>query len=364
MLVDFDNAGWGGPPEDGYGFVHDITMHASGGEGGGSYFETTIPGELVDDDEVSSGLYLGYPRLDRTGIIGARVDLSVADSDGWPLIEVWEGDWIAGVYVVGGELQVFIVNPDDLSDVALTDLTYSFSASTFQLVELKWTVSSLDTATNLLNSDGFVELRIDGDVVGTATGLRVGHHLPEGWTRDVQYNVVIVNPHGKMSWFYFCDGSSDRNNDYLPSGLQIYTRFPQTGHGKYNELALSTGTDAGALVDDATSDNDSTYLYSIDGFDGAARKTTMECADFPDVPLTKQIIGLKQVASGKKLDSCFHGFRPIMVRNNLDRFGPVFYPIGVGYFNWQIHVWELDPYTNKQFKSSNVNTTQFGEVVG
>lgn len=347
-LRNFDNFGNGGPVEQDYGYVLEAVLSAGTGIGGTYSLRTTT----AKTGEFNNGVYEGFASQDRTGIKGVWSNFTVAGSDS-ALIEVWQGDVAVAVKPTGTSLQVWTVNGGTLHTEAS-----AITASTFKLIELKWRMSSLD-AGNALNFDGFVELRINRVAVFTADDIQLGFALPVGDTRDVQWNVVVFNPHGDGDKHYLCDGAGDTNNDYLPANVNIYTVLPSTGNGSFAELTPLTGTDQGAMVDESASDGDTTYL----SMSGSAQKSTFNFADFSSIS-TQLVYGLKHVAYGKKVEGGYRRFRPLAVRDSLPYFSSTDYPVGIGYFAWQSHVWETDPFTGKKWTIDNINDTEFGTLVG
>lgn len=343
MLLNFDNFNWGGPLEQGYGHVRNCTLNAG-----------SIETAAVGDGEFGDGIYDGTPSTHRTGICEVVSDCTIAGASYTGLIEVWQGDRAVMVRRNGATgLDIWTVN----DGVVFSD-TGLVSGGGSNRVGLKWTMSSL-TETNTLNADGAVELRVNNVAIGGASNLQLGFGLAQGYTRDVQWNVVVVNPHGTVSLYYLCDGAGSENNTWLGSGLAIYTAKAVPGNGKYYELTPSTGTDQGAMVDDTANDGDSSYLSCL----GGAKKSSFNHEDFAAIG-TKVVRGLKHVACGMKTESGFRRFRSFMVRNNLDQFAARDWNIGVGYHDWMAHVWEIDPYTNRRFTISNLNTTEVGVLIG
>jgi hypothetical protein len=89
----------------------------------------------------------------------------------------------------------------------------------------------------------------------------------------------VFNPHGDGDKHVLTDGSGDYNTGYLPDNVNIYTVFPTTGNGTYEEMTCSTGTDQGAMVDESVSDGDTTYLSVT----GNAKKSSFNFANFSSI---------------------------------------------------------------------------------
>jgi hypothetical protein len=352
MLIDFNNYTGVGPIDQDFGYVQAATYSAGTGIGGSTSLRTTT----AKTGELNNGAYLGFARQHRTGTFGIWSNFTVAGSDS-AVIEVWQGDPFLAVKPSGTDLEVWSVNGGTLFTA-----TAAISASTFSRIELQWTVSSLDE-NNVLNYDGRVELKVDDVIIDTIEDIQLGFSLPQGYSRDVFWNVVVFNPHGDGDKHYLTDGSGSNNTGYLPTNVNIYTADPETASGTYAEMTPSAGTDQGAMVDEASSDGDTTYL-SVDG-DGktaSSKKSSFTFEAFGSIG-SQTIYGLKQAAYGKKTAPGYRRFRPLVLRGSTPSFASVDYPIGVGYFNWMSHVWELDPYTGRRWTLSNVNATEFGILI-
>lgn len=354
----FDDFRWADTAtlELGYGHVRSCTVQPTGGLGGSRpSIRTTGLGETVEIDgenvDLNFGVYEGFPSTSRSGVKTARGNFSVVDNVGWAFIEVWQGDKVCGVYVNGNDLQVYTMG--DTWTLQFTAVGV-LNPGTFKRIDLAWTVSSLNE-TNLVNPDGSIALYVDNVSVGSASGIKIGYPLPIDFVRDVHWNVVVTNPHGDVDMMVLMDDTTT----ILPDGLDIFTVFPTGSTGTFKELTTNTGTNHGALIDDAVDDGDATYVYTS----GAARKDSWPFNDFASIG-TKVVRALKQVASGKKTESGFISFRPFMYRNGTIKFATSLYPVGVGYFNWQDHVWLVDPYTTKVFTVADINNSEFGTLVG
>jgi hypothetical protein len=347
-LLNFDNFDAFGPLIQDYGYFQNATLNAGTGIGGSTSLRTTAA--MADD--LQNGVYEGFASKSRTGVKGVWVKPTVAGSGDSALIEVWQGDAFLRVRPSGNNLVVWSVNSGTLFTASSV-----ISSAAFYRIEVKWTVSSLDTG-NQLNYDGSVELRVNGVAVGSANSIRLGFALPAGFIRDVFWNVVVFNPHGDGDKHYLCDGSG-LNRDFLPANVNIYTAKPLAVNGTFTELTPKSGTNQGAMVDDDASDDDATYLSSA----VAAKKSSFHFQDFGSIG-EQRVHGLKHSAYGAKTEPGFRRFRPLWYRNGVQQFASVDYAVGTGFFCWMQHVWELDPHTGKRMTVADINASEFGTLIG
>jgi hypothetical protein len=346
-LRNFDNFDIG-PIEQLYGYVQGATINSGTGVGGSNSLRTTT----AMTGSLNNGVYEGFASQNRTGTKMVVSNFTVAGASS-AVIDVWQGDSFLQVQPNGNDLDVWTVN-----DGVIFTASNALSPGNFTRVDLQWTVSSLD-AFNVLNHDGRVELKVDGVVINTASNIQLGFSLPVGFTRDVFWNVVVFNPHGDGDLHALTDGAGSLNTGYLPDNVNIYTVSASAGNGTYSEMTPSTGTDHGALVDETTSDDDTTYLSVT----GAAKKDTFNFANFSSIG-SQIVYGLKHGAFGKKQEPGYRRFRPLAVRGAIPQFAGTDYDIGVGYYAWMSHVWETDPFTGIRWSVANINVTEFGCLVG
>lgn len=356
-IINFDDYGWGGDLLLAYGYVQGVTRNPTGGASGGPSVDTSTNGDVPTG--LPNGVYEGFGRMERTGYKGVHSDMRLADPDGWSLIEVWQGDVFLRLAVVGTTLQVWITDPDGGIDIKIIEVSSAFTLTSYKWFELGWTVSTLGVD-NLLNADGSVILRVGQVDIGSASGLRLGYHLPPGSTRDVQWNVIISNPHGRMDMHYL--GVSEAvvsSSEFLPTGIAMQTVLAVPGNGTHHELTPLTGTDQGAMVDESTEDGDTSYLFGLQ----AALKSTLNFADFASIG-AKVIKAMKHTASGEKTAPGFRRFRSMMVRGGIDKFASLDHPIGTGYFHWMQHIYLVDPYTTGPLTVSRINSSEIGVLIG
>jgi len=358
MLLDFCDPPSGADLSQMFGYVQDCTIEAGTGPNSRNCIKTTTLGNPDPTPEgvyLGSGVYMGHPSTSLSGVAWAYSDFSLSDDEGWSLFEVWQGYWALSVYVLGSDLVAARCDTISPMDAGITLFTAAnVITGGFQRVDLKWRMATLD-AGNFPNNDGYAELFVDGVSVGSINNIPLGYALPEGFIRDVQWNVVAFNPHGRGALFGCLDGTGTENIDVLPDGLDIITVEVQDGNGFYHEMAYSSGTDGGALLNDTST---STYLSVT----GNAKRTSHDMETISSVS-PKVVRGLKHVASAKKDDSGFRRFRSFLRRNSQDQFNAAEAQLAVDYRD-EFIIYETDPFTGKQFKVPDLNITELGLLIG
>lgn len=135
----------------------------------------------------------------------------------------------------GTELQI---RSGSYNGSVLATTSFSQELQTWYYLELKVVINA---------STGSVELKIDGNVVASASGVNTD---PAG-SGSFDYVELTGSSTYHVEYFddwYICDGSGSYNTDYL-GDVNIECLAP-TSDGADQDFALSTGTDGYALVDE------------------------------------------------------------------------------------------------------------------
>jgi len=131
----------------------------------------------------------------------------------------------------------------------LATTTATYAADSWWYLELK---------TLLHASAGTYELRIDGTSVLSATGVATISSGAATWTRARIGSVWTGALPTFFDDFYVCDGSGATRNDWLgPQKVESVLAIP--GAGTHQAWTPLSGTDHGAMVDEAAPDGDTTY---------------------------------------------------------------------------------------------------------
>lgn len=198
-------------------------------------------------------------------------------------------------------------------------------------------------------SAGTITVKCNGATVITATGKDTQNQS----TADVGW-IRFAFPGETLDDVYICDTGGAQNNDFLGE-VRVVTLLPQTdavgGAGANTDFTPSTGTDHGALVDEATPNSDTDYLYS----------STLNHADswnYPALGYTGTIKGVRLNLFAKKADSGTRAIAALTRPASTNRLGDDNY-LTTSYTYWS-QQWELNPEDSAAWEVADVNGAQFG----
>lgn len=208
------------------------------------------------------------------------------------------------------------------------------------------------------DSAGTYEVRMDGvtfgGLIGTSQDTRNGG--AGTWDR-VRLGCCYSSLAQYIDDWYICDGSGSVNNDFL-GPVQIIAKLPQTdaigGAGGNTQFALSTGSDQGALVDEADPNDDTDYVSDAT----VGHRVTF---NYPAVGLTGTVLGVVTNPYLRKTDA---GTRTCA---SVARIGGVNYdhPNAISpetAYDYRPQIWELSPVSpgTNPWTVSEINGAEFG----
>ena len=203
-------------------------------------------------------------------------------------------------------------------------------------------------------STGTVELRVDGEVVGSGTGQTtapdgIGDNTPT----YVSIGGSVFSRRVLFDDFYVCDSAGSVNNTFLGDiGIR---RLDTTADGTTNNFTPLAGTNWEA-VDEDDPDGDDTYVES-------STVGHIDLYAIDDAGVTPAAINALQVIStGKKDDASAKGGRNRLLSGASSATGPT-YALTTGYVPYQsLH--ETDPNTGVAWTEAGVDAVEVGvEVV-
>jgi hypothetical protein len=157
--------------------------------------------------------------------------------------------------------------------------------------------------------------------------------------------------------FYVCDGTGAVNNDFLGE-CRVVTLLPQTdavAAGSNANFTPSTGTDHGALVDEAAPNDDTDYLSS-------STVNHVDSWNYPALGYTGTIKGVQMSLSAKKTDSGTRAIAAVTRPVATNRVNATSHYIGTSYNYW-MSIWELNPEDAGAWEVADVDGAEFGVKV-
>lgn len=226
---------------------------------------------------------------------------------------------------------------------------YTVPVSTWIYIEVK---VALATGTT-----GSYEVRVNGQTIMSGSGVVT---TPVGATWSAV--AVIQTPSAAATCnhdgddFYACDGSGVDNNDFL-GDVKIETLLPSTdavSAGSNAGLTPSTGTDHGALVDEATA--------NTTDWNGSSSVGSKDTYNYPSLATTSGVVAAVVVCPWfAKSDAGARQMQPVVRVGGTDYDGVAVYPSAVSYLYFP-QIYERDP-TSTLWTISSVNSAEFGAKV-
>lgn len=195
------------------------------------------------------------------------------------------------------------------------------------------------------NTTGNTEVRLNDEIVISATGLDT-----QALTNSSIDTVALVATNVSTPAYY--DDVYIRDDATFMGQSRVITLLASTGNGAMTDFATSTGTDHGALVDDAVPDDDTTYTYSNTA-------NTVDTYAFPALTTGNTIKAVQISATVRKTDISNTTIAALAVRAN-----------STNYFSSNVYVtqeyltytstYEQNPNTSASWTISELDNAEFG----
>lgn len=308
----------------------------------------------------SQGLQLGYtdtvrktvaPATTTQGLCGVAVYF---DNSG-------AGQFLAVGNVEGDQLRLYL-NADmticlrDGNGSVLDNGSHAVSYDQWNYFEFKWTIA---------NSGGTAQLRINGSSTDDINFVGDTHYRTTVSWSTVE---LFCGGTGTAMWFddfYICDqtdassGNTGPSNDDWLGDVYVTLKAPQTdaagGGGSNNDFTLSTGTDHGAVVDDADADTDETdYAYS-------STQNHVETHEYPALGVTGAVLGVQVSLCMKKTDTGTREIAAVARPSATNRVGDT--QTLTTTYTYYTQVWDCSPETDDDWTVSEIDGSEFGVKV-
>lgn len=133
--------------------------------------------------------------------------------------------------------------------------------------------------------------------------------------------------------FYVCDTSGAAPRNTFLGTVKVETLLPQAGNGTNTELTPSTGTDHGALVDEATP--------NTTDYNSSATVGQKDTYNYPPMTLTGTIYGIQTNLYVQKSDAAARSVCAVVRHGGVDTDGVNVNPLTT--FNYFSEMWQQKP---------------------
>ena len=144
------------------------------------------------------------------------------------------------------------------------------------------------------------------------------------------------------------------NDDFLGQ-CRVVTLRPSTGNGSNTDFTCSTGSDHGALVDEAAPNDDTDYVSS-------GTVDHVDTWNFPAVGYTGTVKGVQLALSAKKTDSGTRAIAAVTRPVSTNRVHATTHYLSTGYLYW-LSLWEVNPEDSAAWEVADVDGAEFGAKV-
>jgi hypothetical protein len=153
------------------------------------------------------------------------------------------------------------------------------------------------------------------------------------------------------------DLSGSLNNAFI-GDCRVVTLLPQTdavAAGSNANFTCSTGTDHGALVDEAAPNDDTDHVFS-------SALNHVDTWNYPALGYTGTIKGVQMSLSAKKTDSGTRAIAAVTRPVATNRVHATNHYIGTSYAYWK-SIWEVNPEDSAAWEVADVDGAEFGVKV-
>jgi hypothetical protein len=202
------------------------------------------------------------------------------------------------------------------------------------------------------NGAGTAIVKCNSETVINATGL-----LTRGSSQSVDtWNWVRFNFAGlALDDVYIADTAGSYCNDLLGE-VRVVTLLPQTDAvdaGANADFTCSTGTDHGALVDDAEPNDDTDYVYS-------STQGHIDTWNYPPVGYTGTVHAVQLSIGAKKTDSGPRAITHVARPTSTNRVDAVDNYLNTSAYNYYRKIYETNPDDSAPWDVADIDGAEFG----
>jgi len=204
------------------------------------------------------------------------------------------------------------------------------------------------------DTTGSVVVKLNGETVLNLTNVDTKPSTQTDW------NAIYtqLNDNGNMDDLVIADGSGSANNDFLGQ-CRVVTILPVTDAvdaGAHADFTCLTSTDHGAMVDEESSDDDTTYVYS-------STLNHIDSWNFAALGYTGTIKGVQLDVAAKKTESGTRAIRLLTRPVSTDRIDTTDRYLGQTNYDRHLKLWELNPDDSAAWEVADVDGAEFGVKV-
>lgn len=253
---------------------------------------------------------------------------------------------------VGGGNAVRALRPRDSADILATTATPIVN-DTYYFFEFVFTIHG---------STGAVELFINGASAASATGIDTDESGLTNWGavslgRVQQYTDTATNAANYLDFddFYVLDDTGTELNARLGDVRVEYiaNQTDAVAIGTNQGWTPSTGTDHGALVDESTPDDDSTYI-------SATTAGLRDSFNYPAISISAGTIHAVIVAPCARKDDSGLKELSTVVRSGGSNYDGTAQSVSTETYKYYPQIYAVNPATGVAFTVAGVNAAEFG----
>lgn len=272
-------------------------------------------------------------------IAGFAIRNSALGTGGINIIQFQEGGTVHIAVTI--DASGFLVVKRDTTTLA-TATTHPIVANSWYYIEVKVVIH---------DTTGSVTVHVDTETP-TFSGSLTGIDTKNGGTGNVDR--VVFNGHYSYPYclfddIYICDDAGSTNNNFLGICV-VETLLPQTGAGTHQDFTPSSGTDHGAMVDEASVDDDTTYNSSL-------TVGHQDSYNYPSLALTGSILGIQTALYTKKSDAGARTVAPLVRTASTTTPGAAVSPTTS--YKYYSQLWESKP-AGGAWTESDINALEVG----
>jgi hypothetical protein len=228
------------------------------------------------------------------------------------------------------------------------DPNYTLVVGTYKYVEFKTTIDE---------SAGSWYLRINGSqsTLQSQTGVNTAG---QGGTTHDRIQLIYYSMTGPtridVADYYVCNSDGTQHNDFL-GDCRIDTYLP-SADGANLQFTNSSGGVSATLIDEATHNGDTDYIYSST----AGHRTSVA---IPDMPFTPTYVhGIKLTAHARKDDSGARDMKLMVRTGGANYDGGLTFPVSTNYARYS-ELWENNPATSALLTKADIDAIEIGVKV-